>query len=128
MFKFFCVFSLLVISELALAKSYFCTGVYGAGIKDSGQVISSPENYDMSSIKLILSNSSGSWKLKNHGGSPVSIEDCETEYLCRGAGKMFGGSFKRNNDGVFTYHFFSSDPSDTNSITDYIVKGLCSEI
>ena len=126
--KYFYITFLSLFSAAISAETYLCIGEKGAGISNTGQKIQEAEIYDMSKVKLILSNSTGKWILKNHGGGPTSLDACVNENLCLASNGMFGGSFVKNKLNVFTYHLFETDMNDKNTVADYLVKGLCSEI
>lgn len=117
----------LLFSLSANADNYLCIGESGAAITDNMAGEISSKIYEFDSIKLIFSNDSGKWSLKEVSSKmPLPLNLC-TEYGCA-ATKGHAGFFSRSarND-VFTYTKTVYHTDDKEMIL-LAMKGKCSKL
>ncbi|TMO47269.1 hypothetical protein [Pseudoalteromonas ruthenica] len=119
------VFLLAVFSSNTFAVTYLCVAEAGAGVKNTGSVISA-EVYDVSDNKYVISDESGDWKFKSLGNNSSALT-CDTEYFCEVKGG-FASVFFRSNDGIFTYIFQTAIDEKAKNIITYTIKGYCSAL
>ena len=114
-------------SSNVFSETYLCIGDKGAEVTSIGQTINS-QVITAENLKLILSNESGKWTLKYHGGAPTGLDHCINGVLCKASGDGFSGTFFKNRSNVFTLHTLALDSNSPNAITDALIKGLCTKL
>lgn len=120
-------FLMLFASANINATTYLCIPEAGAAVENTGTKNFQSHVYDVSNYKLIMSDESGKWQLKQHGSNQPQFDNCSSEYYCEDT-RGFSGVFFRSDDGQFTYVFhggFESPPGRHKLIS---LKGLCSKI
>lgn len=125
------IFILTIIPFLSInvsSETFICIGDKGAEVKNIGKLSIKSEVVTAGNIKLILSDESGDWVLKYHGGAPTGLDKCINGTLCETSGDKFGGFFLKNDLNVFTFHAFILDPNNQTNVTDILVKGLCTSL
>jgi len=115
------------LSSNVFSETYLCIGDKGAEITSTGQTIHS-QVVSAENLKLILSNESGKWELKYHGGAPTGLDKCINGALCETSGDGFGGTFFKNKSNVFTFHTLRNYPNNQHKVTDALIKGLCTKL
>jgi len=93
----------LLIASNVNAESYLCTAEAAAGIVHSknGKVESFTSSLDK--LQYVMTNTSGTWILKEVGLNYPLPLDCQTKYYCEYKGGN-GDFFWRTSDGYFEYY------------------------
>lgn len=114
---------LLTVSNFAYAESYLCIAEAGAGVEHGGKAIYAAV-YDVSDKKYIQTNEGGKWVVKELGNETPIFDKCSTSSFCERK-EMYGGTFIRSSDGVFTIVWLAGNNV---TVTMYVAKGRCSKI
>jgi len=86
----------IIFTSNAFSETFLCVGDEGAEVTNIGQSIQS-KLITAERLKLILSNESGEWSLKYHGGIPTGLDRCINGSLCERSDDSFGGLFLKDN-------------------------------
>lgn len=122
---------IVVITFDAYCETYLCIGEQGAAVMHGGRDMS-VEKYNFSAHKYLLTNSNGSWVLKDFANGVVILDECfaadNDKFVnsCRKSGHYFSGYFIRDSDNTFTMDGFRQD--DRGRVFRFLLKGLCGKI
>lgn len=115
--------ALVAISNFAYAESYLCIAEAGAGVEHGTNGIHAAL-YDVSENKYINTNESGEWVVKELGNETPIFDMCTSPRFCQRK-EMYGGTFIRGVDGVFTIVWLTGNKE---NLTMIVAKGRCSKI
>ncbi len=115
-------------SNPVFSQSFLCIGDKAVEISNIGTTFKSEAFSSADVVKLILSDSSGKWELKNHGGLPTPHNKCISAYFCQ-SDTGINGFFKRSPQNTFTFQYYQhADLKNTLNSTEILIRGMCSEI
>ncbi|AEJ01262.1 hypothetical protein Nit79A3_1430 [Nitrosomonas sp. Is79A3] len=116
--------ALVVISNIAYAaETYICIAEAGAGVEHGDKGIHAAI-YDVSNKKYIQSNEQGEWVVKELGNEIPIFDKCISSSFCERK-EMYGGTFIRGPDGVFTIVWLTGNKE---ALTMLVAKGRCSKV
>lgn len=119
------VLSMLIIAfpKVVLSDTYLCIPEATAGVS-SGEDGFDSHIFNTDNRKIILSNESGEWLVKEHGADFALDECSENGFECLHS-KGYGGAFLRGKDGHF---FYNSIERKDNANYFLVTTGNCTKL
>jgi|GEM_PF-6816340 len=120
---------LILFSGAAYAESYFCVAEASAGVEYGGKNGVQANIYNVSDMKFIQTNESGTWQVKRLGDDYATYDKCSSIYFCERK-QGYTGVFMRDGNGTFTatMMFGQSTKSVSKVQTLAVAVGKCSKI
>jgi len=105
------------------AETYLCISEAGAVVEDGANKKIDSGLSNVSNSKYILTNESGKWLLKKHGGGLI-FSECKSSSFCESS-KGFSGIFFKSEKNIFSRVWLTVLNGRNQLITE---KGYCSKI
>ncbi|WP_284380595.1 hypothetical protein [Litoribrevibacter albus] len=121
---------LVMFSSMTMALdefTYQCQAEAGAGIEHTGKGNIAANLYDVSSLKLMLTNKTGQWQVWENDDSEPIFANCQSQYRCEPK-EGFYGVFYMTKDHLFTYIIQKAYGSNLERQIVFTFKGMCTEV
>jgi hypothetical protein len=115
----------LIIPSLALSDTFVCVPEKGSGVTTGGNKPIASALYDASTVKWIMTNERGDWRVKQLGEDVDTFDKCTSQFFCeRSTG--YAGVFMRDpDDGTFQVTWITVDGERK---TLLVAAGKCSKL